>query len=166
MVNIKWCCKQKEGIKLIDPNENLANAYIEMALDSLRVMNHEKEESLRWTISSCYYSMYYCLYAIFMKMGIKSEIHSCTLEFMKVYLLDFYSKEDYELIKKAFDCRNSIQYYVDRIIDKKDSTFIISKAPSFLDKSKEILSKLNQENIENIRKSVKLIMQEIIKKVS
>jgi len=24
MVSLKWCCKQKEGIKLVEPNDNLA----------------------------------------------------------------------------------------------------------------------------------------------
>ena len=100
MVGLKWCYKQKQGIKLIGPNENLARAYSEMADDSLRVMNNEKNKSIRWAISSCYYSMYYSIYSVLMKIGIKSEIHSCTLKFMELELSKFYSKQDAKLIKK------------------------------------------------------------------
>jgi len=152
MVSIEWCCKQKSGIKLIEPNENLARAYVEMAVDSIKVMNNEKDRSLRWSISSCYYSMYYSLYAVLQKIGIKCEIHACTIELMKFALKEFYSDEDLDLVQLAFKCRENIQYYVDRIIDKKDSEFIISQAPIFLNKSENILSKINQDHIEKVKK--------------
>lgn len=151
MVDIKWCCKQKNGIRLIEPNSNLAEGYIKMADDALGTMIREKEHSLRFSISACYYSMYYSLYCVMMKIGIKCEIHSCSIKFMEDYLLNFYSKEDLKIINKAFNCRNNIQYYVDKIIQKKDSEFIISKAPMFYSKSKEILSKLNEDDINKIR---------------
>ena len=154
MVSINWCCKQKGGIKLIEPNENLADGYLKMAEDALGTMNREKNYSLRFSISTCYYSMYYSLYSILMKIGIKCEIHSCTLKFMDEFLLEFYSKEDIKIINKAFECRNAIQYYVDKIINKKDSDFIILQAPIFLNKSKEILSRINENNIKHIRNRI------------
>jgi len=151
MVNINWCCKQKDGIRLIERNDNLAEGYIKMAEDALGTMNREKNFSLRFSVSACYYSMYYSLYAVLMKIGIKCEIHSCTLKFMEEFLSDFYSKDDIKLITKAFDCRNTIQYYVEKVVQKTDSDFIISKAPFFHSKSKEILGKLNESQIKNIR---------------
>ena len=154
MVSLKWCCKQKEGIKLIEPNDNLAQGYLEMAENSLGTMNREKNYNLMFAISACYYSMYYSLYAICMKIGIKCEIHSCTLKFMKQILNNLYSIEDIKIIKKAFNMRNIAQYQVDKIIPKEDSDFIISKAPLFVNKSKEILSKLNEEDVKNLRKDI------------
>ena len=127
MVNLNWCCKQKDGIKMIEPNDNLSEGYLNMAEDALGTMNREKNYSLRFSVSACYYSMYYSLYSVLMKIGIKCEIHSCTLRFMGEFLSEFYSKEDIDLINKAFDCRNTIQYYVDRVIHKSDSEFIISR---------------------------------------
>lgn len=121
-----------------------------MAEDALGTMNREKNFSLRFSVSACYYSMYYSLYAILMKIGIKCEIHSCTLKFMEEFLSEFYSKDDIKLINKAFECRNTIQYYVDRVIQKSDSDLIISKAPFFHIKSKEILGKLNENQIRDI----------------
>ncbi|MBU0528996.1 hypothetical protein KKF86_04470, partial [bacterium] len=83
-----------------------------MAEDSLGTMNRERNYNLMFSISACYYSMYYSLYSILMKIGIKCEIHSCTLEFMKIMLKEYYSKEDIKTIKKAFDLRILAQYYV------------------------------------------------------
>ncbi len=155
MVSIKWCCKQKDGIRLIEPNDNLAESYMKMAEDALGTMNREKNYNLNFAISACYYSMYYSLYSVLMKIGIKCEIHSCTLEFMKFALSEFYSKDDIKIIKKAFNARSIAQYYVDKIVSKEDSDFIIEKASYFISKSKEVLSMINQQDIEKIRKKLK-----------
>ena len=154
MVSIKWCCKQKDGIRLIEQNENLVRSYLTMAENALGTMNREKNYNLTFAISACYYSMYYSLYAILMKIGVKCEIHSCTLEFMKFSLSNFYSKEDVKTINKAFDLRNLAQYYVDKVINKEDSDFIITQVPFFFNKSKEILSRMNENDINRIRKII------------
>ncbi|MFH1365001.1 MAG: HEPN domain-containing protein [archaeon] len=155
MVGLKWCCKQKEGIKLINPNENLAKGYIEMAEKAIGTMCREKNFNMQFAISACYYSMYYSLYSVLMKIGIKCEIHSCTLEIMKTLLKDFYSKEDFKLINKAFDVRNTAQYYVDKIIEKGDIEFIMANAPPFLSKPRSILAKINEKDITGIKNEIK-----------
>jgi len=80
---IRWCKKKKKGIRLISPNENLADAYLFKAEDALETMN--SITSPDWRISTAYYAMYYSVYAILMKSGIKSEIHSCTIECMRIF---------------------------------------------------------------------------------
>ncbi len=159
MVSIGWCCKQKDGIKLVESNDNLALSYLKMAENALGTMNRERGYNLTFAISACYYSMYYSLYAILMKIGIKCEIHSCSLEFMKFALSDFYSKEDIKIINKAFDLRNIAQYYVDRVIKKEDSDFIIIKAPLFVNKSKEILAKINENDVKSVREIIKSLLK-------
>ncbi|MAG79028.1 hypothetical protein CMI40_01485 [Candidatus Pacearchaeota archaeon] len=154
MVSIRWCCEQKEGIKLIDSNDNLAKGYLKMDEDSLGTMNRERKYNLMFAISACYYSMYYSLYSVCMKIGIKCEIHSCTIEFMKKILDNFYSKEDIKIIKKAFNARNIAKYYVDKIVQKEDSDYIMDKAPLFLNKSKDILAKINEKDIKDLRKKL------------
>lgn len=139
---------------MAEPNDNLALGYIKMAENAIGTMNRERNYNLMFAISACYYSMYYSLYTILMKIGVKCEIHACTLEFMKTILSKFYSSEDIKTIKKAFDARDIAQYYVDRIVPKEDSDFIMARAPSFLNKSKEILTQLNEKDIEEIRKRI------------
>ena len=157
MVSLKWCYKQKDGIKLIEPTDNLAQSYLKLAEKALGTMSREKNYNLMFAISACYYSMYYSLYAILMKLGIKCEIHYCTLEIMKCLLNNFYSKEDVKTIKKAFAARNIAQYYVDKVVPKQDSDFIMIKAPLFFSKSKEILSKINENDI-------KMVIEKLINK--
>ena len=149
-VSIKWCCNQKSGIKIDSPNDNLAQSYMSMAENAIGTMNREKSLNLQFSISACYYSMYYSLYAVLMKIGIKSEIHQCTIEFMKQFLKGFYSEEDVKTIKKAFDVRDTAQYYADRMIDKNDIDFIIARAPLFINKSKSVLAKINEKDINRI----------------
>ena len=36
MDKIKWCLNAKNGLELIEPNENLTKAYLKKAEDSLR----------------------------------------------------------------------------------------------------------------------------------
>ncbi len=151
MVSIRWCCKQKQGIRLIEPNINLVEGYLKMTEASIGTMNREKRYNKMFSISACYYSMYYSLYAILMKIGIKCEIHACTLEFMKFGLSEFYAKEDFKIIKKAFDLRNIAQYYVDKVIDDEDFDYIFSKVLPFIEKSKEILGKLNEREVNEVR---------------
>ena len=43
MASLKWCCKQKDGIKLVEPNDNLAKGYLKMAEKSLGTMSREKK---------------------------------------------------------------------------------------------------------------------------
>ena len=161
MASIKWCCGQKEGIKLVEENDNLANSYLKMAENAIGTMNREKEYNLSFAISACYYSMYYSLYAIMMKIGVKCEIHSCSLEFMDYFFRDFYSEEDIKIIKKAFNLRNIAQYYPDRILDKKESDFIIYNAPLFFNKSKEIMERINENDIKEIRGKISEIFNSL-----
>ena len=55
MLSIKWCCKQKDGIKLISPNDNLSKGYIIMAENAIGTMNRERNLNQQFSISACYY---------------------------------------------------------------------------------------------------------------
>lgn len=92
MDKIIWCLKQKGGIQLVDPNSNLAEAYIKKAEDSLSSIRINKIKD--WKISTAYYTMYFSLYSILMKIGVKCEIHSCTLEFAKHFLKEYFSEDE------------------------------------------------------------------------
>ena len=103
MDKIKWCSAKKEGLIIIEPNSNLAEAYIkkaEEALESMRV-NVIKD----WKISTAYYTLYFSLYSILTKIGIKCEIHSCTIEFAKRFLEEFFSEEEIDFTKDSLKAR-------------------------------------------------------------
>ena len=82
MDKLKWCALQRDGIKLIDPNENLSWAYFTDADDSLLAFGRNVG---KWKIVTAYYSCYNALYALVIKAGVKSELHDCTLALMHLF---------------------------------------------------------------------------------
>ena len=150
MDKIKWCAGKKEGLSLIEPNSDLAEAYIkksEEALESMRI-NIIKD----WKISTAYYTLYFSLYSILIKIGIKCEIHSCTIEFAKRFLKEFFSEEEIDFTEDSLKARIDSQYYVDRTVPDEQYDKMLKKAPDFLIKCKSILVKLNEKKINDIRK--------------
>ena len=153
MDKIRWCMGKKEGLSLIEPNSNLAEAYIkksEEALESMRV-NIIKD----WKISTAYYTLYFSLYAVLTKIGIKCEIHSCTIEFAKKFLKEFFSEEEFDFIGDSLKARIDSQYYVDKMVPDEQYNKMIKDAPDFLVKCKSILVKLNEKKINEIRMEFK-----------
>lgn len=150
MDKIKWCLKTKNGLELIEPNVNLMNAYLmkaEKALNAASVLKENKE----WEIASSYYSMYFSLYAILMKIGIKCEIHSCTLSFIKYFLSNHFTDEEIDLIEKSQKARINLQYYSDRDISEELYKQIKKEVPFFSTKCKEVLNNLTEKEIKDIR---------------
>ena len=71
-----WCFKQKRGIRKIEPNQNLTKAYLKKATSALNTMTATMEiNETEWTATAAYYARYFALYALLMKIGVKSEIH-------------------------------------------------------------------------------------------
>lgn len=149
MDKINWCAGKKEGLNMIEPNSNLAEAYVrkaEEALESMRVIIIKG-----WKISTAYYTLYFSLYSIITKIGIKCEIHSCTIEFAKRFLRDYLNEEDLDFIEDSLKARIDSQYYIDKTVPDEQYNQMIVKAPEFLVKCKSILIKLNEKKINEIR---------------
>lgn len=153
MDKLNWCKKQKTGIRIIDPNDNLCEEYLKKAENALRAVR-SLDDNIEWQISSSYYAMYFSLYAILMKAGIKCEIHACTLEIMKMHLQEYFTKDDIILLEKSLSARVDVQYYVDRVIDKEIKDRMTNEASLFHLKCKEIIIKLSQKEIKFIREKI------------
>ena len=122
---IRWCLTKKRGIELVEPNENLAKAYTLKAEHALQSMNANKGNT-EWEIPSAYYAMYFSVYAILMKLGVKSEIHTCTIEFMRKYLKDHYTQEEIELLTMSQEARIDTQYYVGKDVNTEKQKKIVT----------------------------------------
>jgi len=141
---------------LIESNSNIAEAYIkksEEALESMRV-NIIKD----WKISTAYYTLYFSLYSILTKIGIKCEIHSCTIEFAKRFLRDYFNEKDLNFIEDSLKARIDSQYYIDRTVPDEQCNKMMMKSPEFLVKCKSILIKLNEKKINEIREKFQTIV--------
>ena len=151
MISLKWCANQSSGFKLIEPNPNLAEDYslkAETALESIRT-----ETAKEWKITKAYYAMYFSLYSIMMKLGIKCENHSCSILFMKEILSEFFTLEEYKFLKESMKARIDSQYYTNRDVSNDFYNSMLKQAPIFLMKCKSIKLSLNEKKIQEIRRN-------------
>ncbi len=152
MGELEWCKKQKKGIKLIDPNQNLSQEYIETAEETLEVLKSIKNKSKIWLATTKYYCEYFSIYALLMKIGIKSEIHECTILLCKLL-------EKEKIIPKGFSdiLMNDKQLRIDNqyYLKNRDVTFDYSDIVDFVLKIKDILNKITNDDIKKIREILK-----------
>ena len=141
---IEWCCLMKNGIRITDKNERVGKEYLESADVDLLEM---KKSSLKWKNIQAYYACYNSFYAVLLKVGIKCEIHDCSLE-----LIDFFKEldeEDRKLIKRLKILRTNVQYYLkkpEQIDDKIIAGFVL--------KCRNIFNSLDFDEIEGIRNKI------------
>ena len=154
MVSIKWCLANKNGIKLIEPNANMSNSYLKMAEESIYVLNGIKNSRI-WLSTTTYYIFYYTLYSLMLRIGVKCEIHACSLEFMKKCLIGYYNETDMQMIEKAFSARIDLQYYSDRPVDERIINETSKYCKDFYIKTKDIISKITETQIDLVRKKLK-----------
>jgi len=84
--NLAWCLKQKHGIRIVEPNEDLAKAYLKKAISALNTMTAAlKIQETDWIATTAYYARYFALYSLLVKIGVKSEIHDCTIRMGRYY---------------------------------------------------------------------------------
>lgn len=156
MDKVLWCIRQREGIKLVEPNQNLAQAYMKKAEDSLFSIRLNTVRD--WKISTAYYAMYFSLYGIMMRIGVKCEIHSCTIAFAHQFLKEYFSNEEVNFLEDSLKSRIDAQYYVNRNVPDQQVELMIKKAPEFLVKCKGVILKLNEKKIEEIRSNLKPLL--------
>ncbi len=138
---------------MIEPNPNLAKAYMKKAISALNTMTAAlKINEADWILTTAYYARYFALYALLMKMGIKSEIHDCTVNLAKLLsnngILTDSLVED---IVKAKQTRIDTQYYVEQ--EKNPATIKrqVEAARKFVLETEKTIEAITAEQINMIR---------------
>ena len=90
-----------------------------------------------------------------LRIGVKCEIHACSLEFMKKCLIEYYDETDMKMIEKAFSARIDLQYYSDRPVDERIINETSKYCKDFYIKTKDIISKITETQIDLVRKKLK-----------
>lgn len=149
-MSIEWC--KKQGLVLIEPNDDLANEYYKNSEETLRIANVIKNSgSNMWLATQKYYTEYLLAYSLLMKMGIKTEIHSCTIDVIKLLekenILDF---EFSKILEEDKELRVDNQYY----LKNKPVNFNSKEMALLLLKIRTVIDSLSQENILKIRKLI------------
>lgn len=165
--HVCWCWRQKRGIKLEAPNDNLCKAYIEKAKSALNMLDSaiEKDET-DWIVTTAYYSRYFALYALLQKCGIKSEIHDCTISLMHFLFVEgnIISNQLYTELLLAKDLRIDMQYYVTEQIDKEKLKIDSATARDFVLKMEGSIENLTADIIKKIRQKVSSVSPNFLKK--
>ena len=152
ITSLNWCKKQKRGIKLIEPNDNLAEEYQNTAEETLEVLRSIKSKSKIWLATTKYYCEYFAVYSLLMKLGIKSEIHECTIQICSFL-------EDKKIIPEGFtkildedkQLRIDNQYY----LKNRDVPINYNSILDFVLKIKDINLRLSSDDIIKIRELIK-----------
>ena len=143
MVGLDWCKKQARGISLIDRKGHLSESYLN---ESKNAFDAYLKNDGNWKVITGYYACYNSLYAILVRVGIKSEIHDCTIELMELIDLG----DDYEFMKQLKDKRTNVQYYL-QSVESSDEEVILK----FIEKCRMVFEDMNSAKIEQLRGELK-----------
>ena len=155
MRKISWCKDQTSGIKLIEPNLNLCEEYYANAEESLKVLRSiSPTQSRMWLATTKYYIEYFAVYSVLMRLGIKCEIHDCTIALVKLM-------EDNGILEKGISkileadklLRIDNQYY----LKNKPVDINFEKLSVFLLSIKKSIDSLDENKINDLRKKIELI---------
>jgi uncharacterized protein (UPF0332 family) len=153
---LKWCLKQGRGIRLAAPSDNLMKAYLEKSHNALKSMEvNAREGIVEWTVSASYYAKYFAVYALLAKVGVKCEIHDCTIALFG-YL--FSAPEFRHLVRelrRSKEDRVDVQYYSRQI--KADIGGLMRQTKEFVLQIEELIDGLNTQKTADLQKSVRLL---------
>jgi len=142
---------QKKGIQLIEPNDNLSREYIQTAEETLDVLKHIMSKSKVWLATTKYYCEYFAIYSLLMKIGIKCEIHECTIVLCSLLEENGVIPAGFsEILEKDKQLRIDNQYY----LKNRDVPLKYNELLNFVLKVKDICSKLTKEEIKKIREII------------
>jgi uncharacterized protein (UPF0332 family) len=148
---IKWCLCQKKGLKVDKPNQNLADEYIKSSEETLSILNDIKDKSNMWLATTKYYSEYFAVYALLQRIGIKCEIHECTIEVCKLLEQQNIIPKGYaKILEDDKELRIDNQYYLkNRHVDLK-----VSELRNFVLTLKNKITTITYDEIELIKKEI------------
>ncbi|MCW4022059.1 MAG: HEPN domain-containing protein [Candidatus Bathyarchaeota archaeon] len=155
---LNWCLKQPKGIRLVTPSENLAKAYHKKAENALKSMEINAQAGLTdWAVSASYYAKYFAAYSSLSKIGVKSEIHDCTITLFEHIFCDSISSELLKDLRNSKKDRVEMQYYTQEIqVDLKQ---IIKKTKKFVLEIEKIIDDLTTEKITELQNKLKNLQQ-------
>jgi len=151
--NLIWCFKQKRGIRITEPNNNLTKAYLKKATSALNTMTAALQiNEGDWTATTAYYARYFALYALLMKIGAKSEIHDCTINIAQLLANNGILRQNLVAdIVEAKQTRIDTQYYVVTEVSKKQIRKNAETARKFVLEIEQTTENITQEQISIVR---------------
>ncbi|QYZ79793.1 hypothetical protein E2N92_10310 [Methanofollis formosanus] len=155
---LSWCAGIKNGIRIVEPNDNLATAYLKKAEEAMEAMHSVTSND--WKISTGYYSLYFSLYSVLTGIGFRSENHTCTIVLMRHLLDGFFTPEECEMVERARQARVETQYYVAGDVSRAYAERLAQQVPRFLVKCRGIVDGLNEREVQALRERYRMLIEE------
>jgi len=147
---LKWCVKQNKGIKIISESITLQKAYLKKSEEALKSMNVNATAGINeWVISTSYYAKYFAVYALLSRIGIKCEIHDCTVALFEYLFSSIIPSNFVQELQQSKDDRVDAQYYTQTIqINPKK---LLADTTNFVLEIQKIIDKLTSTEIATLR---------------
>lgn len=158
-VSVHWCLRK---IKLVEPSHIVAKDYVAKARTALGVAEASiQNKAFDWTVIAAYYARYDAAYALLMRVGIKSEIHECTIALLKTVfvrqgLITSGLCDDLEQAKEA---RIDAQYYVKAPIIENEAKRTLVQARAFVLAIEAVLERFTDEMVGLLRKELEAALK-------
>jgi uncharacterized protein (UPF0332 family) len=155
---LQWCLKQSKGIRMVKPSENLVKAYLQKSRNAVKSMEVNAQAGLvEWAVSTSYYAKYFAVYSLLTKIGIKCEIHDCTIILFEYLFGDIITKEMLTDLRNSKENRVEAQYYTQEInVDIKE---VATKTKQFVLEIEKIIDGLNAENTSKLQSRLHILAQ-------
>jgi uncharacterized protein (UPF0332 family) len=151
---LDWCLKQSKGIRIVAPSDNLVKAYREKSKNALKSMEINAQAGLvEWAVSASYYAKYFAVYSLLSKIGVKCEIHDCTITLFEYLFCDSIPKEVIKDLRESKADRVEMQYYTQQISVNLEQ--VIKGTKKFVLEIENVADGLNSERIAELQKRLK-----------
>jgi uncharacterized protein (UPF0332 family) len=150
---LQWCLKQSKGIRMVKPSENLVKVYLQKSRNAVKSMEVNAQAGLvEWSVSASYYAKYFAVYSLLTKIGIKCEIHDCTITLFEYLFGDIITKEMLTDLRNSKENRIEAQYYTQEIRVELEQE--IKKTKQFLLEIEKVIDGLNPEKISRLQSNL------------
>jgi len=146
--------REERKLELVEPSEEIKEAYLIKAGNCLKSAKILLQNGLyENSVTEAYFAMYNCVLALLYKVGIKSENHSASIVLVGKL---FKATELFKAISSAKEERIDQQYYVEseqkHNVTKGSCNDMVTKTEDFMIKTKLLVGKMNNEDVNRIRK--------------
>jgi len=151
---LRWCLRQSKGIAIVKPSENLVRAYLQKSRNAIKSMEVNAEASIiDWAVSASYYAKYFAVYSLLAKIGVKCEIHDCTIALFEYLFRDTVPRQLIRELRRSKENRVEAQYYP--LVEEVHLEQMMSRTKSFVLDIGETMDGLDSESIARLRSRVK-----------
>jgi uncharacterized protein (UPF0332 family) len=132
-------------------------AYLEKSHNALKSMEVNAQANIaEWTVSASYYAKYFAVYALLSKIGVRCEIHDCTVALFAYLFGNLEFRQLVRELRQSKDDRVDAQYYSREL--KVNLADVMHQTKQFVLHIEELIDRMNSEEIATLQQKTKELM--------